>query len=409
MNQAINPLALAVTGPKTQPARTQVYGPGGVGKSTLASSWPTPLYIDVEDSCGNIDVARYPFDPETNRTQPRNWSELLKALQVCARNMRHAGYKSLVIDTTNAVERLILAQVRATSGLNDVDLASFNTISKTALPLWDQFLALLETIWRAQRVEIVLLSHAHTVAVRNPHGPDWDQWAPSFGSDDVAQRFFGWCDAVLFAHWKVNLQESGGGRKGKGKGRTPRKVKVADLNDVRVLETRPTGAWRAKNRWNLPGTVPLDYAALVEARKRCMDPEYLADQLRSIAAIIGEEKLAEVEKWLRVGWVIHCKVCGTSPVEDQPEAPQCPVCEVTEDVSTNLVGPRPAAQILSGVTRLRRIAEEQVAEEEEEQLSEAEAEAAQEQAAAAELEDAANPSDLPFLEQLEDEVMEAQS
>ena len=50
-----------ITGGKIQHARkVLVYGPEGVGKSTFASKFPDPLFIDTEGSTRNMDVKRMP-------------------------------------------------------------------------------------------------------------------------------------------------------------------------------------------------------------------------------------------------------------------------------------------------------------------------------------------------------------
>ena len=37
-----------------------VYGPEGIGKSTFASRFPNPVFIDTEGSTKDMDVARLP-------------------------------------------------------------------------------------------------------------------------------------------------------------------------------------------------------------------------------------------------------------------------------------------------------------------------------------------------------------
>lgn len=46
------------------------YGPEGIGKSTFASKFPEPLFIDVEGGTKQLEVARFDHQPET-------WNELL--------------------------------------------------------------------------------------------------------------------------------------------------------------------------------------------------------------------------------------------------------------------------------------------------------------------------------------------
>lgn len=51
-----------------------IYGPEGIGKSTFASKFPEPLFIDTEGSTANMDVAR--FD------KPTSWP-LLMGMVLC--------------------------------------------------------------------------------------------------------------------------------------------------------------------------------------------------------------------------------------------------------------------------------------------------------------------------------------
>ena len=36
-----------------------IYGPEGIGKSTFASQFPNPLFIDTENGTKELDVARF--------------------------------------------------------------------------------------------------------------------------------------------------------------------------------------------------------------------------------------------------------------------------------------------------------------------------------------------------------------
>ena len=45
-------------GIQPKPLKVVVYGPEGIGKSTFASMFPDPLFIDTEGSTARMDVAR---------------------------------------------------------------------------------------------------------------------------------------------------------------------------------------------------------------------------------------------------------------------------------------------------------------------------------------------------------------
>ena len=58
-----------------------IYGPEGIGKTTLASRFPDPLFIDAEGGTKFLDVSR------TDR--PLSWSQLLNQVSCVWEDPRH--------------------------------------------------------------------------------------------------------------------------------------------------------------------------------------------------------------------------------------------------------------------------------------------------------------------------------
>ena len=48
------------SGIQARAQRVVIYGTEGIGKSTLASQFPDPLFIDTEGSTSNMDVKQTP-------------------------------------------------------------------------------------------------------------------------------------------------------------------------------------------------------------------------------------------------------------------------------------------------------------------------------------------------------------
>lgn len=71
-----------------------VYGPEGIGKSTFASMFPAPLFIDTEGSTKDMDVARTPT--------PSSWMMLME--QVMEVKRTPGLCQTLVIDTADWAE-----------------------------------------------------------------------------------------------------------------------------------------------------------------------------------------------------------------------------------------------------------------------------------------------------------------
>ena len=61
------------TGVQPSPVKTVLYGPEGIGKSTFASHFPEPVFIDTEGGTKRLNVARLP--------QPTSWAMLLDKLE----------------------------------------------------------------------------------------------------------------------------------------------------------------------------------------------------------------------------------------------------------------------------------------------------------------------------------------
>ena len=90
--------------------RVVIYGVEGIGKSTLASKFPNPLFIDIEGSTGNMDVAR--LDKPTSFSMLVNEVNFVKAnKEVC---------DTLIIDTADWMEKLIIEQICQAHNKTDI-------------------------------------------------------------------------------------------------------------------------------------------------------------------------------------------------------------------------------------------------------------------------------------------------
>jgi GTPase SAR1 family protein len=85
-----------------------LYGPEGIGKTTLASQFPSPVFIDLESGSDTLDVVR--VDP------PDSFDELLTLMD----ELKHEDFKTVVIDTADKLEQLITAHVLAEHDLKSI-------------------------------------------------------------------------------------------------------------------------------------------------------------------------------------------------------------------------------------------------------------------------------------------------
>ena len=87
-----------------------IYGPEGIGKSTLAAQFADPLFIDTEGSTKEMDVARL--------DKPESWEFLLAELDF-VRTQRPC--KTLVIDTIDWAEQLCIRCVCSRAGKRGIE------------------------------------------------------------------------------------------------------------------------------------------------------------------------------------------------------------------------------------------------------------------------------------------------
>ena len=97
-------------GVRPEPQRIVIYGPEGIGKTTLAAQMPDPVFIDVEGSTSDMDVIRSPT--------PSSWRSLVDTVDAFVRN--HHGRRTLVVDTADWAEKLCIAHVCAANNMTSL-------------------------------------------------------------------------------------------------------------------------------------------------------------------------------------------------------------------------------------------------------------------------------------------------
>ena len=229
------------TGTVETAKKVVIYGPEGIGKSTLASRFPSPLFLDVEQGTKALDVHRVDgLD---------SWDALRGALKVL-RGSR-GGYGTVVIDTADWAERLCMAYVCAQSKKSGIEDFSYG---KGYVYLKEEFAKLLEDCdgLIAEGCHVVFTAHA---AMRKFEQPDergsYDRWEMKLSKFD-SPLLKEWADLVLFCNYRTYTQKQENG-----------KYKVT--GGERIMYTTHNPCWDAKNRYGLADELPMDYAQLAAA------------------------------------------------------------------------------------------------------------------------------------------------
>jgi len=250
-----------------KPMRVLLMGIDGIGKSTFASQAPDPIFIGAEDGTSELEVYRYP-------DEPREWNDIFTAIHVLT--TEEHSFKTFVLDTVDWAEPLCWAQVCSENSWKSMDASPFNRAYGVAQDQWRRLLAALDRLRATKGMHVILLGHSTVKAFRNPEGEDYDRYQLKL-HDKSAGILREWADAVLFAAYETFTVEKGS-----------RNIGIS--NGARVLHTERRPAFDAKNRYNLPPKLALDWGefeAAVKARATA-SPEELRRRIEKMLEEVGD-------------------------------------------------------------------------------------------------------------------------
>lgn len=236
------------------PPRLIVCGQPAVGKTTFASQFPSPLFVDLEGRTGHLGVARL---------ETQEWGELMEAMrEVLA--MAKAGnceYKTLVIDSLDHAELALHRHICKEKGVQSIEDFGYGKGFAFALDEWQRFAKGAELL-RAAGLWVIMTAHTAVKTYKNPAGADYDRYCLKMNgkaADYLVER----ADLVGFAHFQEYLRESkdlGGKAKASSTGQ-------------RVMTFSHNPAFVTKKGVPVADEIPLDYQAFREALVAGKEPE----------------------------------------------------------------------------------------------------------------------------------------
>ncbi len=220
-----------------------IYGPEGIGKSTFASCFPGPLFIDIENGTSNLDVKRL--------KRSNSWEMLLSQLASIQKNPSIC--KTLVIDTIDWAERLCLGYICAKNNKKGIEDFGYGKGYVYLMEEMNKFLDWCDELIKVG-INVVLLAHAQIVRFEQPDETgSYDRWELKL-QKKTAPIAKEWADALFFANYKtivVNVDNKGAS-KGKNKAQ----------GGKRVMYTTHNCCWDAKNRYGLADEIDFDYSLI---------------------------------------------------------------------------------------------------------------------------------------------------
>ena len=223
--------------------RIMVYGVEGIGKSTFGAGSPNPIYILTEDGLGSLDVNHFPL--------ATSFQDVMDAIATLYKE-NHA-FETVVIDSLDWLEAIIQREIEAKYDAKDL---AYGKGSVIAAERWREILDGLNALRNDKGMAVILIAHTTIKRFDSPEVEPYDRYQPKLQerSNAVVRE---WCDAVLFANYKTIVKKDDVGFNQTNN----RGISTGE----RLLFTSERPAYMAKNRYNMPESIPLSWDAFTQA------------------------------------------------------------------------------------------------------------------------------------------------
>lgn len=230
---------------KVYPPKVVIYGVDGVGKTSLASEWPDPLYLATEGEAPPSDIEMAtPSDADGNPKPIESFDELLSIFGELL--TEEHSFKTVIIDSLDGLESLVWAATCARLGINSIEEAGYGKGYIEADTEWKDYLGAIGALARSG-VSVVQLAHPEIVRFDSPTTDPYSRYGIKLHKRANA-LIREQADIVAFMNYRISLKEKDVGFN--------KKVSHAEGGNERIIHLSEKAGFVAKNRMSAPDSIP---------------------------------------------------------------------------------------------------------------------------------------------------------
>lgn len=227
--------------PEDRPVFVTILADAGMGKTSLAATFPKPIFIRAEDGLQAIPADKRPDAFPLIHTVDDLWQQLTGLIH------QEHDYKTLVIDSVTALDRLFIQNVidndpREPESINTA-MGGYGTGLSAVAAMHQRVRKAAGILNEKKKMNIVFIAHADTETIELPDADPYTRYSLRIGKKSVAP-YSDDVDVVGF----LKLETFTKGEKGE------RKKAISD--GTRLLTTYATAANISKNRYGITEDLP---------------------------------------------------------------------------------------------------------------------------------------------------------